>query len=481
MKFYNRENELVVLQDLSGIPDKSVMGVIIGRRRVGKTELIKQFFKHNKGIYLYVDNEKTPKDLIEEFSKTLSLELSLPSYVQADSFEDILKIMFDESGNKKIIIAIDEFQRFLNVYPSFITQLQKYFDLNAGKSNLFIVISGSAIGMMKKIFEDKKAPLLSRAHNTIYLKPFSFKTISKILNDYDVVDLEHKVEFYSIYGGMPRYYVLITDFKIKEPFESINKLILNDLAPLQKEIRTVITEEFGKEVQTYYSILTAIAIGKTKLNEIANYVGMKETSLSAYLNDLIEILEVVKREIPITENSKSKKGRYYLRDNFFRFWFRFIYKHRSYYEVGNYGLILKDIQENFNSYVGLAFEEICKEFITDLNEKKKLPFYFSKIGKWWGSYDDRNTKERKAAEIDIVAINEETKEILFIEVKWKNINTNDAEKILNELKEKSKFVNWHNEERKEYFGILAKIIDEKENLRKNGIIAYDLHDFQLKE
>jgi len=212
MKFYDREKELEVLQDLSGIPDKSVIAVIIGMRRVGKTELIKQFFKDKKGIYLYVDNEKTLKNLIEEFSKTLSLELSLPSYVKADSFEDILKIMFDESRNKKIIIAIDEFQRFLSIYPSFITQLQKYFDLNVEKSNLFIIISGSAIGMMKKIFEDKKAPLLSRAHNTIYLKPFSFKTMSEILNNYGIVDLEHKVEFYSIYGGMPRYYVFITGF-----------------------------------------------------------------------------------------------------------------------------------------------------------------------------------------------------------------------------------------------------------------------------
>jgi len=271
---------------------------------------------------------------------------------------------------------------------------------------------------------------------------------------------------------------LLLDFKIKEVFESINKLILNDIAPLQKEIRTVITEEFGKEVQTYYSILTAIAMGNTKLNEIANYVGMKETSLSAYLNDLIDILEVVKREIPITENSKSKKGRYYLKDNFFRFWFRFIYRYKSYYEVGNYGMILKDIQENFNFYVGLSFEEICKEFVTDLNEKKKLPFSFYSIGKWWGSYDDKNTKKRKAAEIDIVAINEETKEIIFIEVKWKNINARDAEKIIDELKEKSKFVEWYNKERREYFGIIAKRIDEKENLNKKGVIAFDLLDFE---
>jgi len=177
MKFYDRKNELMALEKLLEIPGKSVIAIIIGMRRVGKTELIKQFFIEKKGIYLYVDNEKTQNELLLEFNKTLVSELSLPSYVKAESFEDIIKIMFEESKNKKIIIAIDEFQRFMNQYPSFITQLQKYFDLNVNTSNLFLLISCSAIGMMKKIFEDKKAPLFGRSHNTIYLKPFSFNSI----------------------------------------------------------------------------------------------------------------------------------------------------------------------------------------------------------------------------------------------------------------------------------------------------------------
>jgi len=479
MRFYNRKNELMVLEKLLEIPDKSVIAIIIGMRRVGKTELIKQFFMDKEGIYLYVDNEKTQNELLLEFNKTLVSELSLPSYVKAESFEDIIKIMFGESKNKKIIIAIDEFQRFMNQYPSFITQLQKYFDLNVNTSNLFLIISGSAIGMMKKIFEDKKAPLFGRSHNTIYLKPFSFKIISKILNDFGIADFEDIVKFYSIYGGMPRYYILICDFKIKEPMESINDLLLNDLAPLRKEVRTVITEEFGKEVQAYYGILTAIALGKTKSNEIANHIGIKETSLSPYLNDLIDVLEVIKREIPVTESLKSKRSRYYLKDNFFRFWFRFIYRNRSYYEVGNYDPILNEIQQNFNSYVGLSFEEICKEFLTGINKNKKLPFYFDEIGKWWGSYRDEKTGKRKSDEIDIVALNKQNKqkkEILFVEVKWKTLNINDTKKILDELKEKSRYVNWYNNDRYEYFGVIAKKIEGKEELREEDVVLFDLSD-----
>jgi len=350
--------------------------------------------------------------------------------------------------------------------------------------------------------------------DTIYLKPFSFKVISQILNDFGVADFEDIVKFYSIYGGMPRYYVLICDFKIKEPMESLNDLLLNDLAPLRKEVRTVITEEFGKEVQAYYGILTAIALGKTKSNEIADYIGIKETSLSPYLNDLIDVLEVIKREIPVTESLKSKKSRYYLKDNFFRFWFRFIYRNKSYYEVGNYDPILNEIQQNFNSYVGLSFEEICKDFLTDINQKnlhnenhrfslsqnslnfedrknfnsqyslycdqkKKLPFYFDEIGKWWGSYKDEKTGKRKSDEIDIVALNKQNKqkkEILFVEVKWKTLSINDTKKILGELKEKSKYVNWHNNDRYEYFGVIAKKIEGKEELREENVVLFDLSD-----
>ena len=142
---------------------------------------------------------------------------------------------------------------------------------------------------------------------------------------------------------------------------------------------------------------------------------------------------------------KSKKGRYFLKDNFFKFWFRFIYRNMSYYEICEYEYILKKIEEQFNSLVCFAYEDVCKEFLLNLNKKSSLPFKFSKIGSWWN---------RKGDEIDIIALNEKTKEILFAECKWQKKKV--SLKTLNELKEKAKLVQWHNDERKEYFALFSK-------------------------
>jgi hypothetical protein len=213
--------------------------------------------------------------------------------------------------------------------------------------------------------------------------------------------------------------------------------------------------------------LKSIAFGNTKIGDIINDTGLERGIVGKYLSVLID-LGFVRREIPITEGKKSRKGLYKISDNFFKFWFRFIYPNLEYIETRQTDKLLRKIKNQLNAHVGETFEEISKEFLMELNKTNKLPLNFTKIGKWW--YKDK--------EIDIVALDEEKKRITFFEVKWSKINYREAVSLLKELKETSQFVPWLNEERDECFGLIAKRIEDKKKLKKQGYFAFDLEDLK---
>lgn len=473
MKFYNRKEEMKELNVHFSISKKhSSMIVITGRRRIGKTELIRQFFKKRKGMYFFVDSKKSESELLKEFTNLLRTEHKLPAYFEIKKWEDFLEFLFDASKNRQTTIAIDEFQRFLDKCPSFIYQLQKYWDLKKDDSKLFLLLSGSSMGMIRKIFIESNAPLFKRAHNIMRLKPFSFRFVKKMLSDMGVKNIKEQIEFYLIFGGVPKYFNLLQDYALKELEKSIIFFFLRKNSTLENEIEEIMIEEFGKENSTYYSILAAIAFGKETLSEIAKYTNMNETSLLPYIYNLSDVLEIIKRHIPIIEEdpTKSKKGRYILSDGLFKFWFRFIFKNMSQYEIGNYDYILKKIKAELNPFVGEGFENFCREFLLELLKKKKLHFAFDKIGSWW---------DRKGNEIDIVALNKKTKEVLFGECKWQNRKAGFKE--FGRLKEKTEKMNWFSSSRKEYFALFSKSGFEQRFIKyakEKKIMLFTLKDFE---
>ena len=205
--------------------------------------------------------------------------------------------------------------------------------------------------------------------------------------------------------------------------------------------------------KTYFSILKEISNGKHALNEISNAIGAERTALVRYIGTLIE-LDLIEATRPVTAKEKSRNTFYVLKDNYFKVWFKFIYPFKK--DLGSFLIasFQKNFEQNFNSFVGKQFEQICKEAIMAKN-----PVASAKVGGWWGHYRENN--ERKTIEIDIVSINEEKKEILFWECKWlEKIAPNG---ILKSLKKKAAFVQWNNESRKEHFVIFAKSFKEKKN------------------
>ena len=255
---------------------------------------------------------------------------------------------------------------------------------------------------MDKIFTNSKEPLFGRATETYVLKPMQFKEVSKMLFEIGITDIESQIQWYSVFGGIPKYYVMAQEQGLtgKDIFSALRILLFRDFAPLKEEARSVLIEEFGREHPSYFSILEAVALGNSEMTTIADRSGIKVKSIAKYLGQLVRDFRYLDYEVPVTEARpwKSKKGRYFLNDNFFKFWFRYIYRNRSDYEIGNYDILIKKIQQDFESFIGHEFEKISMQFLRELNTQNKLPFIFSKIGRWW----------RKGSEIDIVAFNEDS-------------------------------------------------------------------------
>ena len=367
------------------------------------------------------------------------------------SWESIFEYLYKQ--NKKLVFVIDEFPNIVQS-PRILSVMQEYWDEKLKNSKIFLILCGSSLSMMEKYIFNYKTPIYGRRTFDLKLPPLRFKSVCKFFPD---LDLEEIVKIYSVLGGTPSYLL-----EFSEDLENTILNISKKRSFLYREPEFVLKEEVN-EPRYFMSILHAVSTGLNNVGEIVNYTGLDKGIVGKYLSILMD-LDLVKREVSITDTWKSRKGLYFLKDNFFNFWFRFIYSNLQQLEY-NPEYILSDFKKNFNSYLGFIFEKICKEFL--IENKEKLPFQFTKIGGWW----------KKDKEIDLVALNEDKKEIGFFEVKWKNLKEKQAMKIFDELKEKSKFVEWNLDNRQEFFGLIGKKIENKPKLRREGYLVFDLRDF----
>jgi AAA+ ATPase superfamily predicted ATPase len=420
MKFYNREKELQNLRDIQKSSlQSSKMTVIVGRRRIGKTKLIKEAFPEK--VYLFV-SKKNEALLCDEFIDIIEATLSVKVFGEFKSFKNLFEYLMNLSITTPFTLVIDEFQEFLQINSSIYSDMQNIWDEYKDKSKMNLVLSGSIYSLMKKIFEDKKEPLFGRANNKIHLKSFTIDTLKMILKEnYPKYTNKDLLSFYILTGGVAKYVEIFVEKKAFS-FEKQLDVIFDDFSLFLEEGKNLLIEEFGKEYTTYFSILSLISSSKTSRSQIESIL---EKNIGGYLDKLENDYTLIKKIKPIFAKEGSRTIKYEIIDNYFNFWFRFIYKYKSAIEIENYDFVKDIVKRDFSVYGGRFLE---KYFI----EKIKLEKEYSQIGTYW--------EKANQNEIDIVAINEINKKALISEVKINprkidiDILTNKSEKLRRNLK-----------------------------------------------
>ncbi|MCU4163652.1 ATP-binding protein [Carboxylicivirga caseinilyticus] len=400
MKFYNRESELALLDSIrEQSKDHAKMTVLVGRRRIGKTSLIKKSNElNNSSIYFFVAR-KNEVLLCEEFVEQVIQRLGIKIFGSISNFKELFQYLMELSLERNFTLIIDEFQEFYTVNPSVYSDMQNIWDTYKNESRINLILCGSIYSLMNKIFENSKEPLFARATDRILIKAFSPTTIKKIMADnnpdYKKEDL---LAFYTVTGGVAKYVELLVN-KNAYTLDAILSEIYRENSLFIDEGRNILIEEFGKDYATYFSILSLIASSKTSRPEIESIL---ETSVGGYLERLEKDFNIIRKVQPILAKPGGRNMKYTIEDNFLNFWFRFVYKYQSAVEIGNFDYVRDIVERDYKMYSGRLLE---KYFIEDFKEQKK----FSTIGTYW--------EKRDLNEIDIVAVNDFEKTVIFAEVK----------------------------------------------------------------
>lgn len=397
MKFYNREKELKHLRAIEqSSQNSSKMTIIVGRRRIGKTKLIKEAFA--KKVYLFV-SKKDERMLCEEFVEIIAKELNIKILGEFRSFKNLFEYLMELSITLHFTLVLDEFQEFLFINSSIYSDMQNIWDEYKDKTKMNLVLSGSIYSLMKRIFEDKKEPLFGRADNKIHLKPFSVATLGEILGDYNPnFSNQDLLSFYILTGGVAKYVELFVEKKAFT-FEEQLETIFDEFSLFLEEGKNLLIEEFGKEYTTYFSILALIASSKTSRSDIESILGK---NIGGYLDRLENEYTLIKKIKPILAKEGGRVVKYEIIDNYFSFWFRFIYKYKSAIEIENFEFVKEIVKRDFSVFSGKFLEKYFVELLKSKGE-------YSQIGTYW--------EKGNQNEIDIVAFNETQKQLVFIEVK----------------------------------------------------------------
>jgi AAA+ ATPase superfamily predicted ATPase len=405
MKFIDRKHELSVLSSLEERADfGGVMTVLMGRRRVGKTMLALHHAKGRVCLYLFV-GRKEESVLCREFMQDIQALFNLPPMGDIVQFKDVFAILLDIAKRQKITLILDEFQEFFQINPSIYSDIQKMWDLNKHQVRLHAIFIGSVYSLMHKIFEDNKQPLFGRADRLIQVKPFPIHTVAEILKQAGHNEPDLLFYYYLFTGGMPKY---LDAFLAEKAFtlDALIRCLITKDSLFLNEGRNVLIDEFGRDYITYFSVLELIGQGKTSRPEIESYLAK---DVGGYLLRLEMDYGVVARVRPILSKVNTRNQKYRIVDNFLHFWFRFIYPHRSVIEMENFEYLRKIIKRDFTTFSGLVLERFYHQLFSETGE-------YNHIGSYW----ERNNLN----EIDMVALNDLEKKIVFAEIKLKKQKIN---------------------------------------------------------
>ena len=456
--FINRTDELRFLRDKATSASPELV-VIYGRRRVGKTELIKQLGSHASLIYFLADKTGTTTN-VARFSREASAYFSdVPP--AAATFAEAFAYLVRRSSGRRLVIAIDEFSYLVEKDPTTPSVFQRIIDEILKDSRIMLVLCGSSMEMMERGVLSSKSPLYGRRTGDWKVQPLNFRHAIRFFTRYN---FERKLTAAMILGGIPEYLIRFDDQKT--PRQNIIEHILRRGEPLFSEAEIVLKEEL-REPAVYLRILQAMCRGPRKLADIATATGIPANDLPKYLT-VLKRLTYVERIHPVGHKPRTKQSLYKLTDAYMAFYTAFVLPFRSDLEIGRTDRALSAIDSQLPAFLGRQFEQVCAEVLWTA----PLPFAPHTIGPWWGHA--RDTRPRTPIDIDIIATDGDN--ALFVECKWQSVPERRARAILSALKEKAAHTPILSQHR--HYGIIARKIHGKEALRKDGFLALDLDDIE---
>jgi AAA+ ATPase superfamily predicted ATPase len=409
--FVGRTEDLEILEE-QYVSEKFSFPVIYGRRRVGKSTLIKKHMEGKRTIYIQA----------VEGNVQLNLEIlsnAIDGFVHGDEAEIIERRpyrnfleAFDEitriAKKEKLLVVFDEYPYLASSEPSISSLLQSAIDNHWKELDMQLILCGSSMSFMERQVLGYKSPLYGRSTTQLFIQPFTF---SETLDYFIDLDREKALGFYALTGGVAQYLEFIQPEKTV--MENVRMLFLRNGGLLREEPENLLKQEL-KDPSNYATILEAIASGATRHNDIQMKTQI-HSNLSRYLSNLID-LGIIEKISPVGETKTSKNSLYKIKDDLFRFWYRFIFPNQSVLMLSVDGLATY-IEQQFSNFCGPVFEKVCREWLP-----KNVPFLYAEIGSWWGT----KVKNRGAEEIDILALDISRKNAIFGECKWRNEKVDES-------------------------------------------------------
>lgn len=399
MKFYDRINEMQILQENEAQAERSaVFTVLMGRRRVGKTSLILHALEGRDYAYLFISKDSEAL-LCRKLQASLEEQLGIHVYGTLTHFRDLFEVIMRESINRHFTVVFDEFQTLHKINPAIFSEIQDIWDRYHTESRLNLIASGSIQSLMKRIFEDENEPLYGRPTSKFTLRPFTTAVLKEILTDHcPNYSNEDLLCLYMITGGVAKYVELLMDAQCYTKEKMLNYVCRQDSYFLT-EGKDIVNQEFSDEGTTYFSILQMIAEGLTRRGDID---GAMQKDMGVYLQNLEKNYNMISRLKPLLAKPNSKVTAYEISDQFLRFWFRFICPYQSLIERQQFTLIRQNIGKNYEQFSGRTLEQYFQAQAMETG-------FYTQVGNWW----DRKSLN----EIDMIALNEFDHTALAAEIK----------------------------------------------------------------
>lgn len=409
-EFIGRAEEMKLLNNLWESPKASLL-ILYGRRRVGKTRLLTHWLQEHSDYALYWVAEPTSAfDQLRSFSQALNNlatpDTPAPAHFTYGSWEHAFRqaAQLANSG-RRLVLFIDEVTYLMDVNPAIAGTLQKAWDMWLSKSNIFLALSGSHMGLMQREMLSYNAPLYGRATAQVKLAPLPYGVTNLFFPQYSAED---RVTVYAALGGIPAYWERLDENQSIMP--NIRRLLLSPNALMHEEPRLLLND-FINDPHNYVAIIRAIAAGGHGMSEISQYSGLSKSLITKYMGVLRDT-GFVERRAPITENVEdSRRGRYFITDPYLRFYYRFIGAYQSMVALGEQGQMMETIEQNLPQFIqDNTWCEMCREWTLRAAARGQLPLEIETVESAW----------TRTYTFDVVGIHWQKRHLIIGTCRWQD-------------------------------------------------------------